>query len=79
MAYRIPHSYPTDSKHGEKDDDDIPEMDAHRIGIDDERTAAATQTDKAKGLLEPAEEQSEQDADQCPGGSYHPALKEEDG
>ena len=54
----IPDGKPADDDDGEEDDNDVPGMDADRVGIDNETATAVTQPYNAEGLLQPAEEQS---------------------
>ncbi len=42
VMHRIPYGEPSHCQYGEKHDNDIPEMHAHRVGVDDEGTAGAS-------------------------------------
>ena len=63
MVHRIPCCEETDGHHGEEDDDDVPWMDADGIGVDDEGALRLSQGDDAVRLLQPAEQQTNEDAD----------------
>jgi hypothetical protein len=63
---------------GEEDDDDIPGMHAHRIGIHDKRTLRFPQTHDTVFLLQPAEQQSDGNACHSTQHTDHAAFKQED-
>ena len=52
-------------------------MNAHGIGVHDERTFALAEVYDAVGLLNPAEQQSDENADDGADGRYHAALEQE--
>ena len=54
-------------------------MDAHGVGVDDERALGVAQGDDAELLLQPAEEQSHDDAHDGSDGRDEPPLEQEDG
>ena len=56
IAHGIPHGNKARGDDSDKDDDYIHDMHAHRIGVDDERTAAVAEADEAECLLQPAEQ-----------------------
>ena len=53
-------------------------MHTHGIGIHYEVAAATAQGHDAVGLLQPTEQQTDADADDCSDYRYHPALEKED-
>ena len=78
VAYGIPYREPADEDDGEEDDDDVLRVDADRVGIDDEIAGLVAELDKSVGLLQPAEQQSECNADECSSGGDHTSFEEED-
>ena len=73
----IPHREEAYGHDGEKDNDDIPGVDADGIGVDDKRALAAAQRDDTVGLLYPAQKKAHSDAENGSYGRYESALKEE--
>ena len=74
----VPHGEEADDEDGDEDEDDIPGMDTHGVGVDDESALGATHGDDAKTLLEPAEEEPHGDADDGPDDDDKTTLEKED-
>ena len=76
--YGIPDAEEADDHHRNKDEDDIPGVDADGIGIDDERAFRLAESDNAVGLLYPAEQQAKHDACYGSDDTDHTTFKKED-
>ena len=78
VSHGIPYGNPAYGHHRDEDEEDVVVVDADGIGVDDEAAAAFAHLHKAVTLLEPAEQQSQANAQQRAQGRYHAALEEED-
>ena len=76
--YGIPGGEEADGHDGEEDDDDVPGMHADRIGVDDEGPFRRPQRDEAILLLQPAEQETDKDADDGTEHGDEPAFEEKD-
>ena len=79
MVDGVPGREEADGEDGDEDEHHVPGMDAHGVGVDDERALGLSQGDDAELLLQPAEEQSHDDAHDGSDGRDEPPLEQEDG
>lgn len=64
VVHRIPYGEPTDNQNGNENKEYVCEIDAHGVGIDDETAFAVAHCYQSVLLLCPAEDGSEQEAEQ---------------
>ena len=62
MVCWIPNGQESHNQHRHKYQDDVPGVDAYRIGVNDKRPFCATQADNAVQLLNPTKQQADNDA-----------------
>ena len=78
VADGIPDSEEADDEDCKEDEENVFRMDAYRVGVDNEGTAAGAELHNAVGLLNPAEQEADGDADESTDGRDKTTLEKED-
>ncbi len=78
VAHGVPYGEGADYDYGEEDDEHVEGMDTDGIGVDDEVATRRGEADETEGLLQPAQQETEHDADDGAKEGDETALVEED-
>ena len=78
VAHGVPHRKETDGNDRDEDEKNVGGVYADGVGIDDVAAFAVTEADEPEGLLNPAKEKPEGDADDGTDEAYHAAFYHED-
>ena len=63
VAHGVPYGEGAYHYHSDEDDEDVEGMDTDGIGVDDEVATRRGEADETEGLLQPAQQEAEHDAD----------------
>ena len=77
VADGIPDSEEADDEDRKEDEENVFRMDADRVGVDNEGAAAGAELHDAVGLLNPAEQEADGNADESTDGRDKATLEEE--
>ena len=77
VAHGVPYGEGAYHDHGEEDNEHVEGMDTDGIGVDDEVATRRGEADETEGLLQPAQQEAEHDADDGAEEGDETALVEE--